>query len=156
MTCDNVPAAGWPVAPACERDLDALVDAYEVYLSGFKFPANRAKLRDLLQHLVTAEWASIWVCRAPTRLAGFVAACLAYSSVSACVALYVNDLYVTSDARRQGIAKRLISALEAGARRRGVGKLFLTATRGEVVVYRKFGFREDALTPTSMWKNLDV
>jgi len=58
---------------------------------------------------------------------------------------YVGDLAVAAAMRGQGIARRLLEACEAEARRRGAGHLRVTALAANIrarEVYRAFGFAD--------------
>lgn len=62
--------------------------------------------------------------------------------------VYLYDLAVAAEARRQGIATRLIEALGLESRRRGAYVMFVQADHGDdaaIALYTKLGIREDVL-----------
>ena len=62
--------------------------------------------------------------------------------------IYIYDLAVVTDARRQGIATRLIRQLQRIAAERGAWVIFVQADHGDdaaIALYSKLGTREDVL-----------
>lgn len=62
--------------------------------------------------------------------------------------IYLYDLAVAADCRRQGIATRLIDHLRAIALRRGAWVVFVQADHGDepaIALYQKLGAREEVL-----------
>lgn len=60
--------------------------------------------------------------------------------------LHVDDLVVASDARGQGIGRRLIEYAEALARERGLEQVFLDSRPGAVGFYERRGYRRHEST----------
>ena len=62
--------------------------------------------------------------------------------------LYIYDLAVDADYRRQGVATAMIGALQTFAAERGVYVIFVQADHGDepaIALYTKLGVREDVL-----------
>jgi aminoglycoside 3-N-acetyltransferase I len=62
--------------------------------------------------------------------------------------VYIYDLAVAAEHRRQGIATALIEALQAEARRRGAWVVYVQADHGDdpaIALYTRLGVREDVL-----------
>lgn len=64
---------------------------------------------------------------------------------------YITNMYTRNDYRKQGIATMLLEKLVEEAKRRGVKKLWLGASKLGRPVYEKFGFRE-----TGEWLDMDI
>jgi len=60
-------------------------------------------------------------------IAGYAAWCEAYETEYAMAGLYMIDLYVDPAHRRHGIARRLVAAVSAASRARGLGFVWWTA-----------------------------
>ncbi|MGA7965451.1 MAG: GNAT family N-acetyltransferase [Gammaproteobacteria bacterium] len=67
--------------------------------------------------------------------------------------LHVDDLVVSSNARGQGIGKRLIEYAERLARRRGMCQVFLDSRTGAMGFYERRGYRRHESVLVK--KNLD-
>lgn len=66
-----------------------------------------------------------------------------FSTFMAVPTLNIHDVFVTKDARGQGLAQRLLARVESEARARGCGKLTLEVLEDNEpaqAAYRKFGF----------------
>ena len=67
--------------------------------------------------------------------------------------VYVRGMGVRPDARRLGVGRRLLEAVEAFARAEGAGLLWLSTTPfllGSIALYGRFGFRHGAEGPPDL------
>jgi len=79
---------------------------------------------------------------------GFACVYWTFSSVGACEAALMNDLYVSGDARSGGIGRALIDAAAAAAGERGLGSLIWQThldNRQAQRLYERTGARRSAL-----------
>lgn len=84
------------------------------------------------------------------RAIGIANAVPGFSTFAARPLLNLHDIAVLPDYRGRGVARALLAALEAEARRRGCCKLTLEVLGGNLAAqeaYRRFGFRPYALDP---------
>ena len=85
-------------------------------------------VRDLLG---PRPWSFLLIAVEADTVTGFVTASPAYDSARAAGAYIVVDLYVRPDFRRRGIARALMAALAAEARRNGAGCLWWGVDDGD-------------------------
>ncbi len=82
------------------------------------------------------------VCRRGAQLIGFALYFFAYSTFRARPTLYLEDLFVVPESRRQGAGTRLLASLARLARRRGCGRMewaVLDWNRPAIRFYRRLG-----------------
>jgi GNAT superfamily N-acetyltransferase len=104
----------------------------------------------MVSTLVEAEWARVLLCEKNASLAGFLTACLSYSPISACQALFLKDMFVYPKFRSSGVATALMNRMEEWAREQQIGKFFLQSTPSMMALYASLGFAEDVhLRPMS-------
>lgn len=103
------------------------------------FPSDRLSRRSL-RRLLTQATADVWVCTAGDHVLGD--AVVLYRAAGKTARLY--SLVTDAKARGRGVATALLKAVEAAARRRGVGRLCLEVRPDNVAaikLYEKFGYR---------------
>jgi GNAT superfamily N-acetyltransferase len=146
------------VAPTCRKaeasDINSLSQAYCEYLNEFGFTARAPQINKLIGLLIGEPWASIFLWHKGEQLAGFLAGCKSYSSISACTAFHINDLFVFPHYRGQGIAHEMMKTLEDWAKAQGIEKLILVSREDNAALYRSLGYNNDLLSQKSMWKIL--
>ncbi len=101
-------------------------------------------LRDLLASNTFIAVAAV----AGRRVIGGIAAYVLHKFEQARSELYIYDLAVEEDCRRQGVATAMISALQNLAAARGIYVIFVQADHGDdpaIALYTKLGVREDVL-----------
>ena len=85
---------------------------------------------------------------AGSQVIGGIAAYVLPKFEQARAELYLYDLAVAEDHRRQGVATAMVRALQRLAGARGIHALFVQADRGDdaaIALYSKLGVREDVL-----------
>jgi aminoglycoside 3-N-acetyltransferase I len=85
---------------------------------------------------------------AGTKVVGGLAAYMLRKFEQARTEIYIYDLAVDAEFRRQGIATAMIEALKALARNKGVYVIYVQADYGDdpaIALYTKLGVREDVL-----------
>lgn len=90
------------------KNLAVLFDAYRVF---YGQPTDIKSAESFLQKRMSAQESMVLVCKLERRILGFLQAYESYSSVSMKPILILNDLFVSTKSRGQGIAKLLIEHL---------------------------------------------
>ena len=87
------------------------------------------------------------------RLLGYLLFSHSYDTEHAARGMYVNDLYVVPEARRQGIGRALMAAVARACLADGGRYLFWNALEGNAAgraFYRRIGAREEAVVTLSL------
>ncbi|MEM9705682.1 MAG: GNAT family N-acetyltransferase [Pseudomonadota bacterium] len=103
---------------------------------------------EYLQRLLSAPNFVALGCLKGNRLVGGLTAYALSKAEQENVELYIYDLAVDADARRQGVASDLLSALKPIARATGASSIYVQADHGDdaaIALYRKFGTESDVL-----------
>lgn len=124
--------------------LAPLFDAYRQFYGQVPdVTRSMAFLAERFQH----QESLLLVAESPTReMLGFSQLYPGFSSVSACRAYVLNDLYVAPEARRQGVAVALLRRSAEVARLHGAVRLSLSTARDNVAAQRLYhaeGWQQD-------------
>lgn len=87
----------------------------------------------------------LWVAEAAGHVVAYAAWFLTYSTFRARPTLYLEDLFVHPDARRQGVAKQVLAALEREAMARDCGRFewsVLDWNAPAIALYESIGARK--------------
>lgn len=133
------------------NQLDDLVILFDQYMVFYKQDSNPEKYRQYLAERIKNNEASIYLAyvfdtqnkRTPV---GFVLNYHSFSSVSQGRVITLNDLFVSSTHRKQGIAARLIDASRALATETDALRVDLSTAKDNVTaqaLYEKLGFIRD-------------
>jgi len=131
------------VRRADARDLDALAGLFDAYRQFYKQPGDVAAARAFLAERIAHDESVVLICEHAGAAIGFVQLYPLFSSVRLGRSWLLNDLYVTSQARRLGAARALLDAACAFARKRGALGLELETGRDNVAaqaLYRSAGW----------------
>lgn len=115
------------VRPAEPGDLDKLVPLFEAYRAFYKREPNEKKARDFLRQRLANVDSVILIAEddAAGRAVGFVQLYPVFSSLRMARALILNDLYVSEEHRRGGVARKLMEAARSFAQISGATSLSL-------------------------------
>jgi len=107
-----------PIAAGEFEELLPLISAYQRFyeVEEIDEERNRTFFR---RFLAPSEGGLLLGARRDDRLVGYACLYWHYSSLEACDSVLMNDLYVTEEARGQGVGRALIEATAAVARDRG-------------------------------------
>ena len=128
-------------------DLESLVLLFAAYLDfyGVKQPsaAQRAFLRARLEACDSAAFGSF---DESGRMTGFALCHFAHNSLRLAPAWILHDLFVSTDHRRQGMARQLLAAVHAAARAAGACEVVLSTAhdnRNAQALYESAGYKRD-------------
>ncbi|SDS70017.1 GNAT family N-acetyltransferase [Pseudomonas oryzae] len=140
------------VALATPADLDDLIWLFAGYLTFYEVPQPAAPVRAFLGERLARGDSAIFLARDEAGLAqGFVQLYPRFSSLSLRPAWLLNDLFVSPEARRQGVAVALMNAARAHAEATGACGLQLETARSNraaQALYEKLGYVRDEVFHT--------
>lgn len=128
-------------------DLEALAPLFDAYRQFYGQAPDLAVSMAFLADRFRRQESLVLVAESATRnLLGFSQLYPGFSSVGACRAYVLNDLYVVPEARRRGVAAALLRKCAEVAQRHGAARLSLSTARDNVAaqrLYRAEGWRQD-------------
>ncbi|RMH89481.1 GNAT family N-acetyltransferase [Lysobacter pythonis] len=128
------------------EDVDALVPLFDAYRQFYDQPSDLSRARNWLRARIGANESAVLIAERGDEVVGFTQLYPMYSSVQTARIFVLNDLYVSPEQRRLGIARALLKAAIEHARNDGASRLQLeTSRRNEAArtLYRDAGWRED-------------
>lgn len=93
---------------ATELDLEGVADLFNAYRIFYKQPVNEIVAGKFIANRLKENDSIIFVAKNQMDYIGFVQLYPTFSSISMRKAWILNDLYVVSSARQQGVAQQLI------------------------------------------------
>ncbi len=135
------------ISRAGPADLDALAVLFDAYRQFYGQPSDVPRARDWLRSRLRVGESVVLLAKRDGAIAGFVQLYPMFSSVRTAKTWILNDLYVDADARRGGIARRLLDAAAKFARDDGAAGISLETTQDNAAaraLYRAAGWNEDA------------
>ena len=140
------------IRKATLQDLDQLTNLFDQYVVFYKNPSNIEKHKAYLQERIENNEAIIYLAFDEKNLEkaiGFTLIYITFSSLALNKILILNDLYVYSTIRKNGIGEKLILEVIALAKELGSNLIRLRTAKSNTVaqgLYIKMGFvREDYL-----------
>lgn len=135
------------ILPATIHDLDTLVPLFDGYRQFYGKPSDPARARDFLAERLEHGESQILLARdVPGNGLGFTQLYPLFSSVRMVRTYLLNDLFVASTARRQGVASALLAAAADHARGLGAASLSLSTALDNVpaqALYEAHGWQRD-------------
>ena len=134
------------VRQADVEDVDALVPLFDAYRRFYDQPSDLSRARNWLRARIGANESVVLLAERDGHAVGFAQLYPMYSSVQTSRIWVLNDLYVSPDHRRLGIARALLNRAIEHARDDGASRVQLeTGRRNEAAraLYRAAGWRED-------------
>ena len=113
------------ITRATADDVDTIAPLFDLYRVFYGKPSDPALARDFIQARMTRGESVILLASVDGAAVGFTQLYPAFSSVSAAHVWILNDLLVLPDARRNGVARALLSAAADFARADGALRLEL-------------------------------
>lgn len=135
------------ISRAGPADLDALTALFDAYRQFYGQPADLALARQWLRERLRFGESTVLLAKRAGGTIGFVQLYPMFSSVRAARTWILNDLYVDTGARRQGVARALLDAAAEFARADGAAGISLETTRDNAAaraLYQAAGWQEDA------------
>jgi len=134
------------------QDLDQLTNLFDQYVVFYKKPSNLEKHYAYLKERLENNEATIFVAcdeANPDKIVGFALIYVTFSSLALNKILILNDLFVDSSIRKNGIGEKLILKTVELAKELGSHVIRLRTAKNNTVaqgLYHKMGFvREDYL-----------
>lgn len=134
------------VKQAGPHDLEAVAELFEAYRQFYGQPADPQAAKAFLLARMTQAESVIFLAEDGERALGFTQLFPAFSSVSMRRTFILNDLYVRSEARLQGVGRLLLQAAETYARSAGALRLTLSTAKSNEqaqALYRAAGWHKD-------------
>ncbi|MDG2461745.1 MAG: GNAT family N-acetyltransferase [Luminiphilus sp.] len=128
------------------QDLERLALLFDAYRQFYLCPPDLAAAKNWLRLNFEKERSTIFVADTGSKLIGFTQLYPALCSVDLVKYFVLYDLYVVEGARRQGIARLLMNAASAWAKRQGAARLDLETARDNAAgqtLYRSLGYKLD-------------
>lgn len=143
------------IARATLDDLDDLARLFDAYRQFYGQHSDRAAACDFLRERIEQRQSLALIARDGGRAVGFVQLYPMFSSVRMAPVYILNDLYVDENARRGGVARRLLRAAEAAAQAAGAVRVMLETARANLparALYRDCGWDEE----DTQWYAVDL
>lgn len=135
------------VRPATLHDLDTLVPLFDGYRQFYGKSADEDGAREFLIARLRLNESLILLARDEHGAAlGFTQLYPLFSSVRMVRTWLLNDLFVAAHARRQGVAKALLEAAVAHAKKLGAASLTLSTAHDNLpaqALYESLGWQRD-------------
>lgn len=135
------------------HDLDLIAPLFDAYRCFYAQPSDLQRARDWLQTRMQSNESVVLLAEREGRAFGFTQLYPMFSSVRTARLWILNDLFVAEDARRFGIARKLLDAAARFARDDGGAGIMLETARDNTaarLLYAAAGWDEDA----SQWYSL--
>lgn len=140
------------IRKATFQDLDQLTNLFDQYVVFYKNPSNIEKHKAYLKERIENNEAIIYLAFDEKNLEkaiGFTLIYITFSSLALNKILILNDLFVDSTIRKNGVGEKLILEVIALAKKMGSNLIRLRTAKSNTVaqgLYNKMGFvREDYL-----------
>ncbi len=138
------------ITRATLADLDVLAPLFDAYRVFYGKPSDPAMARAFLHERLADNESVLFLARdAGGRALGFTQLYPCFSSVSARRLWILNDLFVSPDARRRGVAKALLQRAREHGNETGVVRLTLQTAHDNVqaqALYESLGWvRQDGM-----------
>ena len=136
-----------PIQVATDVDLDELTELFGAYLRFYEVAKPQAQVRDFLAARLRNSDSTILLARDRLGVAqGFVQLYAFFSSLALQPAWLLSDLYVSEQARRQGVGETLMNAARAHAEAAGACGLQLETAESNLpgqTLYERLGYVRD-------------
>ncbi|QNU14581.1 GNAT family N-acetyltransferase [Thermomonas sp. XSG] len=135
------------ISRAGPADLDALAALFDAYRQFYGQPSDPALARQWLRERLRFGESTVLLAKRAGSTVGFVQLYPMFSSVRTAKTWILNDLYVDTGARRQGVARALLDAAAMFAREDGAAGIALETSRDNAAaraLYLAAGWQEDA------------
>jgi ribosomal protein S18 acetylase RimI-like enzyme len=140
------------IRKATLQDLDQLTNLFDQYVVFYKNPSNLKKHRAYLKERMENNEAIVFLAfddENKEKAIGFALIYVTFSSLALNKILILNDLFVDSSARKNGIGEKLIQQTVAMAKELNSNTIRLRTAKNNIIaqgLYHKMGFvREEGL-----------
>jgi ribosomal protein S18 acetylase RimI-like enzyme len=136
------------VRRATEADIDLLVPLFDGYRQFYRQPSDPDGARRFLTERLERRESIVFLAFRKGNAAGFVQLYPSFSSGAMRPIFILNDLFVASDGRRQGIGSALLQTAISYAKSSGAARLVLSTEISNATaqsLYEKLGWKRDAV-----------
>jgi ribosomal protein S18 acetylase RimI-like enzyme len=136
------------VRRATEADIDLLVPLFDGYRQFYRQPSDPDGARRFLTERFERRESIVFLAFRNGNAAGFVQLYPSFSSGAMRPIFILNDLFVASDGRRQGIGSALLQTAISYAKSNGAARLVLSTEISNATaqsLYEKLGWKRDAV-----------
>ncbi|MBO6504343.1 MAG: GNAT family N-acetyltransferase [Kordiimonadaceae bacterium] len=135
------------IAQASAEDVDDLAPLFDAYRQFYEQASNVRLAHTYLSERLANDESVLFIARGADGTAvGFTQLYPSFCSVEAQKAWVLYDLYVSSNARRQGVAEQLMNAAQRFANQSGACWLRLETAHSNIpgqTLYEKLGWEKD-------------
>jgi ribosomal protein S18 acetylase RimI-like enzyme len=134
------------VRQAVLSDIEALVLLFDGYRQFYRRPSDVSAAREFLRARFNHGESTLFIAHEGDTPVGFTQLYPSFSSISLARVFVLNDLFVHEQARRKGVASKLMSAATDFAKSLGAVRVSLsTATSNETAqaLYQSAGWKRD-------------
>lgn len=134
------------IRQATVADLDCLVPLFDAYRRFYRQPSEPERARQFLRGRFEQNQSVIFIAFADGEAIGFTQLYPSFSSGAMARIFILNDLYVSSTARRRGVGSALLQAAAEHGRGAGALRLVLStelANTTAQALYEKTGWKRD-------------
>jgi GNAT superfamily N-acetyltransferase len=136
------------VRQADPADLARIVPLFDAYRRFYGQPSEPDRVRAFLEERLAQGDSVLLIAEADGQSLGFTQLYPSFSSVSMAPVFILNDLFVVAEARRSGVARRLLKAAADRAREAGAIRLSLSTALTNAAaqaLYASAGWERDAV-----------
>lgn len=134
------------VREAAAADLELIAPLFDAYRRFYRQPSDLARTRSFVRARLDREDSVIIIALDQSEAVGFTQLYPSFSSVSMARIFILNDLFVSPEARGNGVGAALLAAAADFGRRAGACRLALTTETTNTVaqsVYERMGWVRD-------------
>lgn len=134
------------VRQAVLSDLEALAPLFDNYRQFYGRESNVRAAKEFLLARFNHGESALFIAFMGNTPAGFIQLYPSFSSISLARILVLNDLFVREDARRRGVASKLMSAAVEFASALGAARVSLSTAIGNEAaqaLYQSLGWKRD-------------
>jgi ribosomal protein S18 acetylase RimI-like enzyme len=143
-----MPANGVDVRRASAADVELIVPLFDAYRQFYRQASDPERARLFLRDRLEQNQSVVFLAFTESAAAGFAQLYPSFSSASMARIFVLNDLFVTPQARRRGVAAALLDAAAEYGRSEGAVRLVLstevTNTTAQAV-YEGMGWKRDTV-----------
>ena len=139
-------ASDLQVREATSADLELVVPLFDAYRRFYRQPGDLPRARSFLRARLDRKDSVILVALDQSEAVGFTQLYPSFSSVSMARIFILNDLFVSPEARGNGVGSALLAATAEFGRQAGACRLALTTETTNTVaqsVYERMGWVRD-------------
>jgi len=114
------------IRQATLADLEVIIPLFDEYRQFYTCPSDTAAAREFLRARLSFSESALFIARLDNDAVGFSQLYPSFSSISLARTFVLNDLFVCKQARRRGIASRLLATSVAYARSMDAGRISLS------------------------------